>query len=222
MPGAVKTLEIPFAGHTLRLLPDRAIFWPVCRTLIIADVHLGKAAAFRVAGIPVPTGASAKDLSRVSALIADTDARRVIVLGDLVHAARSHQPELFDLVSRWRAMHADLDILLVRGNHDKSAGPTPREWRISEVEEGVDELGIILSHHPPEGPCRSVIYGHIHPMARLRDFDGSSVNVPAFIFDGDSMAVLPSFGCFTGGKHARLSVSQRTFVTIGNRVIEIT
>jgi hypothetical protein len=43
-------MEIVLAGETLRLLPDKALYWPRQQTLFIADAHFGKVAAFR-AGI---------------------------------------------------------------------------------------------------------------------------------------------------------------------------
>ena len=42
------------AGEAVELLPERALHWIRERTLFVADVHLGKAAAFRAGGVPVP------------------------------------------------------------------------------------------------------------------------------------------------------------------------
>ena len=57
---------IEFGGHSLQLLGDRAMYWAATRTLIVADVHVGKAATFRALGVPVPGGITAKDLARLS------------------------------------------------------------------------------------------------------------------------------------------------------------
>ena len=56
-------LEINVASERLWLLPDRAAYWPRTKTLLIADAHLGKAAAFRRAGIPVPSGTPTRTFS---------------------------------------------------------------------------------------------------------------------------------------------------------------
>ncbi|CAN5366364.1 hypothetical protein BH10PSE17_BH10PSE17_35830 [soil metagenome] len=50
------TASVEQAGERLELLPERAIWWPGERTLLIADVHFGKGAAFRALGVPVPRG----------------------------------------------------------------------------------------------------------------------------------------------------------------------
>ena len=36
---------IQVAGETLLLLPEKAVYWPDQRMLIVADIHFGKAAA---------------------------------------------------------------------------------------------------------------------------------------------------------------------------------
>ena len=43
-----------FLWRDLTLLPERAVWREASRTLFVADVHIGKAAAFRAAGLPRP------------------------------------------------------------------------------------------------------------------------------------------------------------------------
>ena len=62
LPGSV---SVEFGGEALLLLPDRAVYWASRKTLIVADVHLGKGNTFRKAGLPVPAGSSEKDLRRL-------------------------------------------------------------------------------------------------------------------------------------------------------------
>ena len=57
-------------GETLHLHADRALYWPRRRMLIVADVHLGKAAAFRSHGIPIPRGTTQKNLQRLRPFLA--------------------------------------------------------------------------------------------------------------------------------------------------------
>jgi Predicted ICC-like phosphoesterases len=81
-------MDVVIAGEPVRLLPERAAFWPRQRVLFVADLHMGKAAAFRASGLGVPEGHLADDLSRLSQAIARVGARQVIFLGDLLHAAQ--------------------------------------------------------------------------------------------------------------------------------------
>ena len=45
-----------FGGHAFEPLAERALHWPARRTIILSDLHVGKAAVFRARGLPVPTG----------------------------------------------------------------------------------------------------------------------------------------------------------------------
>ena len=54
---------VQVAGESLLLLPEKAIYWPRERMLIIADIHFGKAAAFRSLGVPVPRGTTSENLA---------------------------------------------------------------------------------------------------------------------------------------------------------------
>ena len=49
-------LSVRIAGETMLLLPEKALYWPAQHMLVIADIHFGKAAAFRALGVPVPRG----------------------------------------------------------------------------------------------------------------------------------------------------------------------
>lgn len=51
-------LVIQCAGEAVWLLPERALWWPAQRMLMVADAHFGKAATFRARGVPVPAGST--------------------------------------------------------------------------------------------------------------------------------------------------------------------
>ena len=50
--------SIQLADEQLLLLPERALWWPQQKALVLSDVHFGKSATFRENGIPVPEGES--------------------------------------------------------------------------------------------------------------------------------------------------------------------
>ena len=161
MPQPPRPVSVDFHGERFTLLGDRALYWPARDTLVVADVHLGKGAALRRAGLPVPSGNSVKDLNRLDALLAATSAARLAVLGDLVHARHSHQQELQDAVAAWRRRHPAVEVLLVRGNHDRGAGRLPPAWGVREVEEPYDDGGVLLAHAP--APRRPAVPGRPRP-----------------------------------------------------------
>jgi len=212
-------VKVRFGPENLELLADRAVLWPARNTLVVADVHLGKAATFRHAGVPVPEACTDRDLARLTALIQKTSATRLVILGDFFHARSGRQPEVFDAISRWRIAHDQLQIILVRGNHDRMSGRVPTEWKLDEVDAPFEDNGIIYSHFPCEDSNSPMLAGHVHPVFHLEDYDGSIVRAPCFVFD-EKCAVLPSFGSFTGGKAIALKPNRRVFIAAG-RVIEV-
>jgi DNA ligase-associated metallophosphoesterase len=213
------SIEIQFGGQTLILLADRALYWQSRTTLIVADVHLGKDASFRAAGIAVPAGNSAKDLGRIDTLLTATEASRLVILGDMVHSRSSHQRELADTFDRWRSTHPNLQIQLIRGNHDRHAGATPPQWNIEEVTEPFDAGPLLFSHFPREAD-KPLLCGHVHPTVAVRDFDRTHAALACFVVDPMQM-ILPAFGSFTGGCRTQAAPSRRIFATIAKSVIEI-
>ncbi|HMR69752.1 MAG TPA: DEAD/DEAH box helicase, partial [Rubrivivax sp.] len=117
------SVDLGLGGERVRLLGARAAYLPAHAVLLLADLHLGKGQAFRHLGVPVPRGSSGETLARVDALLAATGATRLVVLGDLLHAARGRGAALDDEVTRaidrWRARRPGLQLELVRGNHDR-------------------------------------------------------------------------------------------------------
>jgi len=183
--------------ESVELCADRALWWTRTRTLFVADVHLGKAAAFRAGGVPVPRGSTARDLARLEALVAATKAERLVVLGDFLHAKRGVVPALETAFVAWRTRHASLALTLVRGNHDAHAGDPPADWRIDVVAEP-HALPPFLACHVPASPRTGyALCGHVHPGVRLSGRGDDTARLPCFLI-GRRRIILPAFGRMTG------------------------
>lgn len=198
-PGAVGAGILPtrIAGEAVELLAERALHWPRERTLFVADVHLGKAAAFRAGGVPLPRGSTADDLSRLAALLTRTGATRLVVLGDLLHAAAGRVAALDTAFRRWRDAHPSLAITLVRGNHDARAGDPPPAWAIDVVTAPHPLAPFVLCHEPRSPRTGHALCGHVHPGVRISGNAYESVRLPCFVL-GQRRTLLPAFGRLTG------------------------
>lgn len=185
-------LTISIRDETLTLLPERAVSWASQATLFIADPHFGKAATFRAHGIPVPSGTTDEGLARLDRIVRRTMASRVIFLGDLLHAKAGRSDEMFAAVGRWRGRNPNVDMLLVRGNHDRRAGDPPDELGIVCTDAPHLMTPFVLEHHPRASAEGYVLAGHVHPGVRV-----VGERLPCFVF-GAEVAVLPAFGEFTG------------------------
>ncbi len=191
------TATATLAGEMVELLAERALFWPGARTLFVADVHLGKAAAFRAGGVPIPRGATATDLNRLGALIERTAARRLVVLGDFLHAAAGRVAALHAAFTQWRGARAGLSITLVRGNHDARAGDPPPAWGIDVVADPHPLAPFLLCHEPVTPRTGHALCGHVHPGVRIAGGAHESVRLPCFVL-GRRRTLLPAFGRLTG------------------------
>jgi len=160
-------------------------------------VHLGKAAAFRAGGVPLPRGATAADLARLTRLIERTGATRVVVLGDFFHARSGRVAALDAAFTAWRAQHAHLEMTLVRGNHDRHAGDPPAHWSVACVADPYALPPFIGVHDPVAPPTGYALCGHIHPGVRINGLGEQSARLPCFVV-GTRRAILPAFGRLTG------------------------
>ena len=196
------------------------MYWPRAETLFVADTHWGKDATFRAAAIAVPGGTLRDDLDRLGAIIMRTGARRLIVLGDLLHAKKGRAPGTLDAIKAWRACHTDLDVLLVRGNHDQGAGDPPDEWGFQCVDAPYLLAPFVLQHEPQPATEGYTLAGHIHPAVNLSGAGRQSVRLPCFWF-GRRVGVLPAFGSFTGCAAIKACQGDKVFVVAEGEVIRM-
>jgi len=225
---------ISWGGEQVVLLPELAAVLPAHGTLLVADVHLGKARAFREQGVPVPGGTTRGTLARLDAVVEATGVRCVVFLGDLLHSRHAQGSATLAEFARWRERRSDLGLTLVRGNHDARAGDPPPALDIAVVAEPFVLGGVALCHHPdPDGrspggfdlrqapapgePAR--IAGHVHPCCSVHG-RRDSLRLPCFHF-GPRVAVLPAFGEFTGMHAVRRAEGDRVWVVAGNRVVAV-
>lgn len=213
--------ELNLLDQELLLLPEKAIFWKQEQALIAADVHLGKSGHFRKAGIAVPQGIAQEDLAVLSDLISQYNPQKLIFLGDLFHSEKNTDWDWFAL---WREQFPNLEIILVKGNHDiikdhhyhQLGIQTPHEYSLGPF---------LMLHHPLNDAglkqaAGYVLCGHIHPGVRLQGKGRQAVTLPCFTF-GSRQAILPSFGRFTGRVAIRHQQNDRVFGVLNNKVIAV-
>lgn len=204
------------AGETLELLPGRGVYWPRADTLLVADLHLGKAGVFRQQGLPVPRGTTAADLARLGALLTGTGAGHLVVLGDFGHAAATGEEAWLGEFAAWRRVHESLSVTVVRGNHDAAGSPDPGlglDWHA----EPPLAPPFVLAHEPVPDPRGYVLAGHLHPVMTLRA-GGDRLRFPVFWLRADH-AVLPAFGGFTGGASVTPAAGEQAFAAGDTSVI---
>lgn len=214
-------LRIEIETQSIWLLPERAVYWEDERTLLIADPHWGKAATFRASGIPVPAGTTADGVARLDSIVCRCHPRRIIFLGDFLHAREGRSAEMLEALLQWRGSSREIELILVRGNHDRHAGDPPPELAVECVSAPYPAGPFLLAHHPARSAAGYVVAGHIHPAATLRGAGRQSLRFPCF-FVGKHTAVLPAFGDFTGLGDIEPGVGDRVYVVTTEGVVSAT
>ena len=207
--------RIKLLDHDLELLPDGAALWLETKTLLVADLHLGKAQTFQTFGLPVPSGAEIRDLERLADVVKKTAAKRVIILGDLLHSRVGLRDALVaTIASSLQSLGAE--VSLVSGNHDAAL---ERVARLADlpIHDSLEELGVRLIHKPLErGPF---IAGHVHPSATLR-LEGDMIKLPCFVLEGGGLT-LPAFSSFAAGANVPRRAGRQRFVIADSEVVAI-
>lgn len=223
-PAAARTsdgvLDVVVGGERVVLDAERALHWPRERTVFVADVHLGKAAAFRAGGVPLPRGSTAADLLRLTRLVERSSATRLIVLGDFLHAKAGRVAALAGAFVAWRAQHSALDVVLVRGNHDARAGDPPADWDVRCVDEPYALPPFLACHVTSSPPSGYALCGHLHPGIRIHGSGGETVRLPCFVI-GSRRAILPAFGRFTGLAEFVRDTSETIVVVAGGALFTL-
>ncbi|MDT6964730.1 ligase-associated DNA damage response endonuclease PdeM [Cupriavidus sp. SZY C1] len=209
---------VRLAGETLWLLPEHAVWWPDAAMLMLADVHIGKAAAFRALGQPVPHGTTADNLRRLLDLTRQYPVRDLVFLGDFLHARAARTAAVVLALHDWRrALPTRVRCTLVRGNHDTHAGDPPEGLGFEVVSEPLMAPPFALCHEPDARADGYVLAGHLHPACVLRGRGSDVLRLPCFVV-GATRMILPAFGAFTGHATVRAGQGERIYVVGDGRV----
>ncbi|HEX6575056.1 MAG TPA: ligase-associated DNA damage response endonuclease PdeM [Gemmatimonadaceae bacterium] len=213
-------IEIDLQGESLTLLAERAMYWPRENALLIADPHWGKAATFRASGIPVPSGTTSEAITRLESVVSKTGAQRIFFLGDLLHAEAGRSKMMFSSLAQWRQANRDLQIELIRGNHDKRAGDPPGDLYFDCVDAPYVIPPFVLAHYPLPSEQGYVLGGHVHPGIRLYGAGRQRERLSCFVFT-DQVGILPAFGDFTGLGDIERSEGVRIYAIADDEILQV-
>jgi hypothetical protein len=192
------------SGHAFIPIAAGALFWEAERTLIVADLHLEKGAAFAERGMLLPPYDTRTTLLRLAACIVSLSPRRVVALGDSFH--RSHLADTLTASDRdgLLMLQRGRDWYWVLGNHDPELPASIGGVVCGSLSIG----GITLRHEPTTDTVTPEIAGHLHPVARIAR-SGLGIRRKCFATDGRKL-VMPAFGAYAGG----LNVLDRAFTPL--------
>lgn len=199
----------------LLLTAEKAMFWKEQSVLILADLHLGKAAHFRKSGIPISEWVHAKDFLRLEQLIQYFSPKTVLFLGDLFHSELNAGWGIFQQYIRSKS---PLQFHLIMGNHDM----LPPDAYIIDNLLISNDLNIypFSFTHIPENTSFYNIAGHLHPAIRMKGKGHQAMKLPCFYF-GKEQAIMPAFGNFTGTASIKALKDSEIYVIADDEVIKV-
>lgn len=175
----------------------RAAYLRDADALVLADVHLGRAATSDVA---LPLGEGDGVRARLEDLLARFAPRAVVVAGDLLHGFGRLPDGVRDEVVALERTVADAgaELVVTPGNHDARLddaldGSVPPEHRLP------DGTLVCHGHESPTGDADRYVLGHDHPAVEIE-----GQRHPCFLYgrgtyrDADVL-VLPAFSRLARG-----------------------
>jgi DNA ligase-associated metallophosphoesterase len=230
-------IQYLFKSQTFWLSGQRSLFWENEKTLIVADLHLGKTGHFRKAGIAIPQTVFKEDLHRLMNELQYFKPQQLVIVGDLFHSEANKELELF---KKWRKDISSLPVHLVKGNHDildddwyKKAGINIHDETLtiknfcfchdfSDYEHACPAGRLQTTNYrlPTTDPRLYFFSGHIHPGISINGAGKQSLHFPCFYFR-KNYAVLPAFSRFTGTYPISPQKDENVFAIVNNGVMQI-
>ena len=201
------------------------MYWEEEKTLIASDLHIGKTGHFRKSGIAMPQAVFKEDMQRLIAALQFFKPDHLLIVGDLFHSVANKELNLF---KKWREDLPDLQVTLVKGNHDILKADWYRDAGIVVEVDGLLSKGICFTHDnscsttntPEPGQIHYTISGHIHPGVAIKGAGRQSISLPCFYF-GETFAVLPAFSRFTGTALIRPNAGDAVFAIVNHTIVRV-
>lgn len=226
-------MQSPFPHKILNqqfwLTCDRTLFWEEEKALIVSDLHFGKTGHFRKSGIAIPQSVYKEDLQRLVVQIQYFQPKQLIIVGDMFHSHANKELELF---LKWRSDLSQLDIHLIKGNHDilKEDWYAEAGIRLNRTTMSVNrfhfvhDIGDMTKNREAftaaaKNSAPYFFSGHIHPGIRIQGMGKQTLCFPCFYF-GKEFAVLPAFSRFTGVAIIDPEEEEQVFAIVNNTLMQ--
>ncbi len=174
--------------------------------IIISDLHLGYESSLNAAGLMIPRFQYKKILQRLTEILSKTNARKIIVNGDLKHEfgkiSKQEFKEIEDFINFLKEEFEE--IILIKGNHDNFTRFIAENNGLNVYDYYSVENHLILHGDKiPENPIKedTIIIGHEHPSIGLRS--GERIEkIKCFLkgkWNSKNIIIMPSFNFISEG-----------------------
>lgn len=193
------------------------MLWQNTNTLILSDLHFGKAGHFRKSGIPISAAAAISDLSKLASLVEQHNALRIIITGDMFHSDANSD---FIFFESWKKSLPPFEIILIKGNHDIIPQSIYEQLDVNVYGDSYIESGIYFTHEGTEVTDSFCFSGHLHPAITLAGKAKQQVKLPCFYIN-QAHCLLPAFGNLTGGVSIKVERGASVFAIAGDKILSV-
>jgi putative SbcD/Mre11-related phosphoesterase len=200
------------------VLCENALFLPQEKTLVVSDLQLGQEQQLRDRGATIIYEQATQMLGLLETLIAQTDAKRVVINGDLKHEfSHINSQERRDILKVLSYLKKEVELVVVRGNHDTITKPLTDELEVALVNSWSDGGFLAVhGHQMIEIPksVHTIIIGHTHPAIRIDD-GVRNERYKCFLvakYKDKRLIVLPSFSTIVEGSDILKVASNTPFL----------
>ncbi len=183
---------------------DLCTYLPDIKTIIISDLHIGFEESLKKQGVLVPRTQYKQIIKRLDWITSNVNVENVILNGDVKHEfgtiSQQEWREVLRLIEYFEKKN--IEIIIVKGNHDTIIGPIARKKQLKEVKE-FRHKNILITHgdYVPDKLAPVIIMGHEHPAITLRE-KAKAEKFKCFIkgkYKKSIIIVQPSFNPLTQG-----------------------
>ncbi len=165
-----------------------------------------------------------EDLQRLFNLLQFYKPEQLIVVGDFFHSRTNKEHLLFE---KWRNDFTQLEILLVKGNHDI----LHKDWYIQTKINVFDANPLRINTFAFTHDCADIekhtdhadayfLTGHLHPGISIRGKSRQHLSFPCFYFN-DAFGVLPAFSKFSGLALISKKKTDHVFAIVNGELVEV-
>ena len=169
---------------------DRAAFFPNHGTLVVADIHFGRAAT---SNVEAPLGERGDVTERLAALCDRFDPDEVVIAGDLLHAFSTVPDGVTESVRALQetVREAGARPVVTPGNHDGLLdevwdGPVETEYQLGD-------WVVCHGHELPETDAAGYVVGHDHPTIEVEGRRHPCFLTAKDAYRGADLLMLPAF-----------------------------
>ena len=189
----VPNTAVTIGGIDVELMPERALFVPSARALVVADIMMSTRESQRRVGVATTHELDEETLVRLGRAAMRAGAKVIVVIGELTSAVTEPDDAQMALFEAFRERCA-LPIRLCEGPRDRGVRTLPSAWCIDRVGEKFALGGFCFRHQPIVSTLPQwSLCGCLNPSCADPSF-ANGRSLPAFVIDHELKSVaLPAF-----------------------------